>query len=65
MLGIGIIRRCHLYDIRGDEIYALEAADDGAEFAGGPAAGFGRAGCGGDCDGGLVSGMKREKGDGI
>ncbi len=48
MLGIGIVGRGDLDDVGGDEVDALEAADDGAEFARGPAAGFGGACCGGD-----------------
>jgi len=45
---IRIVRGRDLDDIGRDEVDAFEAADDGSQFAGGPAAGFGRAGCG--CD---------------
>ena len=48
-LGIGVVSGRHLDDIGGHEIDAFEAAQDGAEFARGPAACFGGAGCGGDC----------------
>ena len=48
MLGISIVRRCDLDDIGCDEVDAFEAADDGTEFAGTPAASFGGACCGGD-----------------
>ena len=48
MLGIGIIRRCHLDDVGRDEVDAFEATDDGTEFTGAPAAGFGGACCGSD-----------------
>ena len=47
--GVGIVSRRHLHDIGRDEIQALEAADNGAEFARGPAARFGGAGGGGVC----------------
>lgn len=50
VLGIGVVRGRHLDDVGGNEVDALEAADDGTELAGGPAACFGGAGCGGDCD---------------
>ena len=46
MLGVSIISGRDLDDIRSNEIDALETADDGAEFAGRPAAGFGGS-CGG------------------
>lgn len=49
--GVGIVSRRHLHDIGRDEVQTLEAADDGAEFAGGPAARFGGAGGGGVCFG--------------
>ena len=49
--GIGIVSRRHLYEISGYEIDAFEAAEDGTEFAGGPAACFGGASCGGDYGG--------------
>lgn len=45
-LGISIIRGRDLDDISSDDIHALESAQDGAEFAGGPAACFGGARCG-------------------
>ena len=47
-LGVGVVRGRHLDDIGRDEIEAFEPAHDGAELARRPAAGFGRAGCGGD-----------------
>lgn len=59
VLGVGIICRRHLHDVRRDEVDALEPAQDGAQLAGRPAAGFGRAGCGGDFD--VVSGDSRSR----
>ena len=50
-LGIGIVSRRHLDNISGYEVEAFETTDDGSEFARGPAAGFGGAGCGGICVG--------------
>lgn len=44
-LGIGVVRGGHLDDIGSDEIDPLQASQDGAQFARGPAAGFGRSGC--------------------
>ena len=49
VLGVGVVRRRHLDDVRGDEIDPVEAAQDGAELARGPSACFGGAGCGCDC----------------
>lgn len=46
MFSICIVGGCYFHDIGRDEIDAFEAADDGAEFASGPAAGFGCACCG-------------------
>ncbi len=48
MLRVGVVRGRHFDNVRRDEVDALEAADDGAQLARCPAAGFGRAGCGGD-----------------
>ena len=48
MLGIGVIRRCDFDDVGRDEVDAFEAANDGTEFAGAPAAGFGGSCCGSD-----------------
>lgn len=48
MFGVSIVGGGHLDDIGRDEIDALEAAHDGSQFARGPAAGFGGAGCRGD-----------------
>ena len=47
-LGIGVVSRGDLDDIGRDEVDALEAADDGAQLARGPAARLRRAGRGGD-----------------
>ena len=47
--GVCVVSGCYLDDVGGDEVDAFEAANDGAEFACGPAAGFGGAGCGCDC----------------
>ena len=67
MLGIGIICGGHLDDIRRHEVDPVEAAEDGAEFAGGPAACFGGAGGGGIYNGkdsglgkGTIERMSRE-----
>lgn len=49
MLRVRIVSRRHLDDVRGDEIDAFQAAEDGPEFARGPPARFGGACCGGDC----------------
>lgn len=51
MLSIGIVGGSDLYNIGSDEIDTLEAADDSAKLAGRPAACFGGACCGRDCDG--------------
>ena len=48
MLGISIVRRRDLDDIGGDKVDAFEAANDGTEFAGAPAAGLRGACCGGN-----------------
>ena len=47
-LGVGVVGRGDLDDVSRDEVDALEAADDGAQLARGPAARLGRAGRGGD-----------------
>lgn len=52
MLGVGIISGRDFDNVCGDEVDAFEAAEDRAEFAGCPTAGFGGAGCG--CDYGIV-----------
>ncbi len=45
-LGIGVIRRGNLDDVRRDEVDPLEPPDDGAQLSCGPASGLRRAGCG-------------------
>lgn len=47
-LGVGVVGRGDLDDVGRDEVDALEAADDSAQLARGPAARLGRAGRGGD-----------------
>ena len=47
-LGVCVVGGRDLDDVRADEVEGLEAAQDRAEFAGRPAAGFGGASGGGD-----------------
>jgi hypothetical protein len=49
MLSVSVVSRSDLDNVSADEVNAFEAADDSAEFAGGPAAGFRGASCRGDC----------------
>jgi hypothetical protein len=48
-LGVGVVCWSDFDDVGGDEVDALQAADDSAQLARGPAAGLGGAGCGSDC----------------
>jgi hypothetical protein len=48
VLGVCVVGRGNLNNVSTNEVDALEAADDGAKFAGGPAASLGGARCGGD-----------------
>lgn len=48
-LGIGVVCWSHFDNVGGDEVDALQAADDGAQLARGPAAGLRGAGRRGDC----------------
>jgi hypothetical protein len=48
MLSISIVRRRNLDDVSCDQVDAFQAAENGAQFAGGPAASFRGTGGGGD-----------------
>lgn len=54
-LRVGVVRGGDFDNVGCDEVDALQAADDGAQLASGPAAGLRGAGCRGDCAGVLVS----------
>ncbi len=59
VLRVGVVRRRHLDNVRRNEVDAFEAADDGPQFARCPAACFGRAGCGGDCENNIYVSWER------
>jgi hypothetical protein len=48
-LGVGVVCWSDFDDVGGDEVDALQATDDSAQLARGPAAGLGGAGRRGDC----------------
>lgn len=49
MLGVGVVRRRHLHDVRRSEIEPLQPPDDRPELARGPTACLRGAGGGCDC----------------
>ncbi len=60
MFGVSIVRRRYLDDVGCDKVDAFKPADDGAEFAGRPAACLGSSCCRSDYDERLRVSMSEE-----